>query len=97
MARQTRIPGTDSEKIKEVDDAAEGYVKARDKRMKLTEAETEAREALISVLKKHKLEVYRDDDATPPLLVTLTPGKDKVKVVTVDDDEGDDADEGSEE
>ena len=30
-----------------------------------------------------RLRVYRDDDATPPLLVTLTPGKDKVKVVTV--------------
>lgn len=78
--RQLKIAGTGGEEIKEVNDAAEAYVEARDKRMKLTEKETEAKEALIAVMKKHDLTVYKDDEANPPLVVTLVPGKDNVKV-----------------
>ncbi len=77
--------------IKEINDAAEGYVDARDKRMKLTVKEHEAKEALIVVMKKHDTLVYRDDEATPPLLVTLTPGKDNVKVAHAGDDVNEEA------
>lgn len=84
MARQMRVPGTEKKTIKELDAAAEAYVEARDARMKKTEKEVEAKEALISVMKKHELTVYKDDDADPPLIVTLTPGKDKVKVTQAD-------------
>ncbi len=89
--KQLAISGTEPKSIKEVDAAAEGYVDARDKRMERTEKEVEARDALIAVMKKHKLDVYRDDSAAPPLLVTLVPGDDRVKVTRVQD-EGEDAD-----
>lgn len=78
--RQMTIQGTEKPTIKEIDTAAEAYVDARDERMKLTDRESEVKEALIGVMKKHKVEVYRDENAVPPLVVTLIPGEDKVKV-----------------
>ena len=36
--RQQEIPGAERQTIKEIDDAAEMYVEARDKRMKLTKS-----------------------------------------------------------
>lgn len=95
--RQTRIPGTENSEIAEVNAAAEAYVDARDARMKKTEKEVEAKEALIEVMKKHGLSVYKDDDATPPLIVTLSPGKDKVKVTRAEDEADDDDGEPEEE
>ena len=85
--KQLPIKGMEKKSIKELDSAAEAYVEARDKRMKLTEDEVEARGALISVMKKHNLEIYKDDDASPPLVVTLIPGEDKVKVSRVEEDD----------
>jgi hypothetical protein len=78
--KQLPIPGTEKETIEELDAAAEAYADARDERMQLTERESEAKEALVSVMKKHGLEVYRDENAVPPLIVTLIPGEDRVKV-----------------
>ncbi len=69
--KQLEIAGTERKTVKEIDDAAEAYVDARDKRMKLTEKEKIAKDALVSVLKKHNLEVYRDDAANPPVVVTV--------------------------
>ena len=54
----------------------------------MREAEVEARGALIAAMKKHGLTIYRDDDAAPPLLVTLVAGEDKVKVKRVDEPGG---------
>lgn len=86
--RQAEIPGTERKTIQEIDVAAEAYVDARDKRMKLSDKEKVAKEALIGVLKKHNVTVYRDDQASPPLVVTLLPGKDGVQVRAADDEEG---------
>ncbi len=95
--KQLKIAGTEQERIKEVEDAAEGYVDARDKRMRLTKKEVEAHAALLAVMKEHKLTVYRDESVTPPLLVTLIPGKDKVKVAQTEVEDGDEeTDEGEE-
>lgn len=93
--KQKQLPGFETKSIKELDDAAESYVEARDKRMKMTEKEVDAKEALIGVMKKHKLDVYRDENASPALVVTLLPGKDKVKVADAEEDAGeeDDGDE----
>lgn len=89
--RQSEIPGTERHKIAEVNTAAEAYVEARDARMKKTESEVETRDALIAVMEKHKLTTYRDDDAAPPLVITVTPGQAKVKVRREDEeDEGGD-------
>lgn len=88
-AKQAEIPGTERPKVAEVGAAAEAYVDARDKRMKLTDKEKGAKDALVAVMKKHSLSVYRDDSAS--LVVTLVQGKDGVKVETIDEpgeDEG---------
>ena len=77
--RQLEIAGTERPTIEEVDAAAESYVEQRDKRMHLSEKEKAAKTALIEVMKKHKLSVYRDMSADPPLTVMLEV-KDGVKV-----------------
>lgn len=82
--RQAELPGVERKRIKEIDTAAEAHVIARDARMKLTEEEVETQSALIAVMKKHNLTVYRDEEAVPPLIVTLTTGKDKVKITRAD-------------
>jgi hypothetical protein len=84
--KQGELPTLERKKLLEVNAAAEGYVEARDERMKRTETEVEARTALVAVMKKHSLTVYRDDEASPALLVTLTPGEDKVKVTRAEEE-----------
>jgi len=92
MARkQLEIAGTERPRIKEIDDAAEAYQDAKKKRMKLTEQEVDAKKALGAVMRKNKVEVYRDDNASPPLLVVLTPGEDKIKVTEVEEEASYDA------
>lgn len=93
--KQMDIPGTEQPGIKEIDDAAEAYVDARNARMKKTEKEVEAKTALITVMKKHNKLVYRDDGQDPPLVVTLV-SKDNIKVTEVeagDDGSGEETEE----
>lgn len=78
--KQLQIAGTEKDHIAEVDAAAESYIEARDERMELTEKESDAKVALLAVMKKHRLDVYRDENTVPPLVVTLIPGSDDVKV-----------------
>lgn len=78
--RQLEIAGTERPKIREVDTAAASYVEVRDQRMKLTEEEKEAKDTLIAVMAKHKLEFYEDLEAVPPVEVRIIPGDVKVKV-----------------
>jgi hypothetical protein len=85
--KQLKIPGTETKSIKEIDDAAESYIIERDKRMKLTKKEVDAKVTLIEVMKKHKLTVYKDDDSDPPVVITLTAGKDQIKVTQDESDE----------
>lgn len=89
MARkkQTELPGMERQTIQEVNDAAEAYVDARDERMALTEKEVTAKDALIRAMQKHELTVYRDETASPPLVVTIVEGKVNVKVALQDDGE----------
>lgn len=85
---QTEITGDgfDRPKIKAIEDAALAYVEVRDKRMKLTTKEVEAKTTLVDVCKKHldKLpvngegdHVYRFDEE-----VVILSTKDNVKVKT---------------
>lgn len=86
-AKQDQMTGDgfDRPTIKEIETAAEEYVKVRDRRMKLTELEVTAKTNLLNAVKKHvdKLAVnadgdrlYRYDDE----VVILKPGKENVKV-----------------
>lgn len=90
VRRQAELEGMERKAVKEVDDAAEGYCDVRDRRMKLTKKEKAAKDALIVVMKKHNLTVYRDDNANPPVLVTLS-SKDDVTVRAKGDDEQDES------
>lgn len=84
--RQQEIPGTERKSIKEVDDAAEVYRTARDARMKKSKVEKEKKTDLVNVMLKHGLSVYRDDNAVPPIVVTVTERHD-VKVTNIEGEE----------
>lgn len=86
MAKQTQIPGTERKVQKDIANAGEAYVTERDRRMKLTEKEKAAKDALIAVMRKHEETVYRDDENG--VIITLTT-KDQVKVTEVDDEPAD--------
>jgi hypothetical protein len=87
--RQSELPGIERKVIKEIDAAAEAYVVERDKRMRLSKRESDAKQALIRVMKKHKVEAYRDDASTPPLIIFLST-VDNVKVTESELEEKDD-------
>ena len=76
--RTARLPGTQTKVQKELDDAAEVYVKHRDRRVAALVKEKESKAALISVMKKHKKEVYVDEESGRT--VTMTEGATKVSV-----------------
>lgn len=75
MARQTEVPGTERKTIAEVTAAGDAYRRARDERIARSADEKTAKEALIAVMAKHGLQVYADDNAVPPFVVTVTPTK----------------------
>jgi hypothetical protein len=86
-------PGVAPVRIKAVDDAAEEYVKIRDRRMGLTKKEIQAKQNLIDLLHKNAEKIginpegemlYVYDDVE----VTLTPGKEQLKVRTASNPEG---------
>lgn len=59
--RQQRIKGTEQESIPGLDAAIEEYVEIRDKRMRLTEKEIEARTALEELMRQNKKKTYKHD------------------------------------
>ena len=87
--RQAEIPGTERPSIEEVNVAGEEYRKARDARMKKTIPEKEKKTQLIAAMLKHGLSVYRDDNASPPFVVTIDV-KHNVKVTDITDNGVDD-------
>jgi hypothetical protein len=52
------LPGQEPPRHKDIDDAAEAYVDARDKRMAAGRVEQELYAALATVMHEHKLEFY---------------------------------------
>lgn len=85
--RQGELPGMEKKHVKEVEDAGEAYEHVRDQRIALSKQETEKLDALVVVMEKHKLKVYRNDEAVPPMLITLKAGKTKAKVERLSQDE----------
>ena len=64
--------------IKEVEDAAEELHEIRTERIAMNKREDDAQATLVSVMEKHKLDVYKF--ANGALIVTIEPGKTKAKV-----------------
>ena len=59
--KQQELAGVGAPSIKELDDAAEEYVKVRDQRMAFTKKEVEARTKVADLMKEHKLSEYHYD------------------------------------
>ena len=83
--RTGRLPGTQTKAIRELDAAISLYVDARDARMKKSTPEKEAKTKLIELMKKHKVEVYKDQESGR--IVTLKHGDDSIKVTDVETEE----------
>lgn len=91
-ARQLEIPGAERPKIKDIEVAAEEYVIARDRRMKQTEKEVEAKNQLTALMHAHAEEIGRDEAGGlsyryDDMLVTLRPKDEVLKVKHVSDEE----------
>lgn len=95
--KQPELEGMEAASIPEIEEAAENYVKLRDKRMKLLEQEITAKANLLTVVTEHAKElstdaegnkVYRYDDE----MVILKTGRSNVKVKHVQDETDEDED-----
>jgi hypothetical protein len=73
--KQQLIPGAEPVSIPAIDEAADQYVKVRNKRMKLTLEEVELRDKLVELMKENELTVYEWDEQIIELTAT-----EKVKV-----------------
>lgn len=93
MLKQPDLPGVEGKgisgvRIDELDDAAEKYVKERNKRQEISPKEKAAKDALIELMLKHKDDLGVDDDGKifykyDDEVVIYQPGKPDVKVKTV--------------
>ncbi len=88
--RQRHLPNTDPEPvtIKEIEDAADNYVEARDKRMNMLTIERERKESLRESMKKHKKYEY-DGKVVEFSSSTEENVKVRTKKAPGEDDEGD--------
>jgi hypothetical protein len=86
--------GVEPLRIPELDKLAEEYIKHRDKRLTLTPKEVSAKQTLIEAMHVNADKigpqpdgslVYRYDE----MIIRLEPGKEKLKVETIDEGEGD--------
>jgi hypothetical protein len=80
--RQQSIPGTERKSIDEVDEAAEAFRIARNKRQAATKVESERKAVLKAVLKKHGLKsyFYEDDEGDTEEVQRIEEVKEDVKV-----------------
>jgi hypothetical protein len=97
MAKQSELAikgrGVEAVRIAQIDSLAEAYIKERDKRLKLTPREVAAKTKLVDALHKHSGDlrqpdgtlVYRYDE----MVITLTPGKEKLRVKELDEEDED--------
>lgn len=84
QAAQKRLPGVEDPEIEDLVAAAEAYVIIRDKRMKLTPLESEAKVAVLEAMHKHKRKKYVHDG----IEIEVIAEEETVKVrVKKDDDE----------
>ena len=70
MAKQKRIPGTQSQVFPALTAAATDYRKVRDARMEMGREEVRLKATLLELMKGAKLETYIDDEADVRVEVT---------------------------
>lgn len=77
--KQSRLPGTEDGLIKELVDAADEYVEARDTRMDWNKTEVGKKENLLKLMHKHNLKKYSYEGRK----ITITDVvKEEIKVVS---------------
>lgn len=90
-AKQTRLPGTERKDVNaSIEKNAAEYVEARNERMELTECECEAQAALLLVMEKAGLTIYRCDESDMVVEVSELK-KAKVRTVKPPSTDGEDA------
>lgn len=82
--KQRPLPGMERAVAKDVEEAADAFVNIRDRRMSLTEKESEAQATLLAAMKAHKLSSYRYDEN-----FVVVDSMEKVRVKRAVDDDGD--------
>ena len=83
--KQARLPGAEDPEIEELVGAAEHYADVRDKRMALTEKETQAKTDVLALMKKNKRTHYKHDG----IEITVVAEEETVKVkITKEGEEG---------
>lgn len=74
--RQQDLPGMENRRLAEIHDAALTYAEARDDRIAASAPEIEAKQTLLELMNKHKLEHYKFENVE----VDLVHEKESVKV-----------------
>lgn len=85
--KQEKLEGMKPEKISAVEEKAEALREVRLERMDLTQREVKAADDLLKVMSKHKIKEYRLENT----IFVVSPGKDKVRMKRVSDDDDSEA------
>lgn len=85
--KQQSLPGMEDTAIPEIENAAEAYAEIRDRRMALTKQETEARDTVLSAMKKHGKRTYRHGEIDAEITVEQEKLKVKIHKLTEGDQE----------
>lgn len=83
--QQSELKGLERPKVREIEQAADDYVRFRDKHKALGEEKKGAAEVLVAAMRRAKLDKYRYDGRVITLLEV-----DKVKIADADSDGDDD-------
>lgn len=86
--RQGRLPGTEDHQIKELHSIGDDYMDARDQRMESGKEEKNLKDAILAIMKRHKIEHYRCDG----LEITVVHEKEKIEVKHVEEESSGDGD-----
>lgn len=91
-ARQAALPGMESKKCKEIEDAAFSYADARDTRIANGSVEQEKEKLFLDAMHRNKLRKYHNSDANLSVEIVAKDPKEKVKVL-IKAEAGDEGDE----
>ena len=80
---QKELPGMESRRLEDVEDAAREYANLRDDRMNLTRREVDQKETLLTLMRKHGKEIYRVEE----MEIKVVPTDVKLKVRILEEKE----------
>jgi hypothetical protein len=60
--RQKELPGMENKHLEDLEETATDYAEVRDKRMALTRRETDLKDVLLTLMKRHEKTVYRVEE-----------------------------------